>query len=136
MKINFVSNIINKINGNKNKNIIWFFLVVGFILSIYNLILDPFILLFSPFVIIFTLWLFLPYIIFSIIAFKIKEKVLLIITGSIILLIDIYFHYVVLTGSSTAGILFVFTPIILIVLIFTLIGIGKLLKFTYSKFKK
>jgi len=133
MSINFIS----KINKSENKKIIWFILIVGFLLSIYSII-DLFI-LFPSWVafgligfstIFYVLWSFLPYIVFTIIAFKTKGKRLLIITGLIVLLVDIYFHYIEYISTSVGSSLTLFfSPIILIVGIFVLIGIGKLLKF-------
>ena len=135
MKINFIS----KINKSENKKIIWSFLIAGFILSITSLIYSIYIgyligltfSLISPYQIISILWFFLPYIIFSIIALRTKEKITLITTGLIILLVNIYFNYISFISTSVGGSLTLFfTPIILIVLIFVLIGIGKLLKRT------
>jgi len=150
MKINFIS----KINKSENKKIIWFLLSAGFILSIYDFvryeIISPYFILdlppsfadipyiFSSGSLFLFLWNFLPYTVFSIVAFKMKkEKVLLTIIGLIMVLIHIYLYYISYISTSVLGssLTVLFTPIILMVSMFVLIGVEKLLKFIHSKFK-
>jgi hypothetical protein len=150
MNINFIS----KINTNENKSIIWFFLIVGFILSIYYFVyyevIQPyFVWDFQPafadliyflsssetfFELFFVLWMFLPYVIFSTVALKMKkEKVLLTSIGLIMVLVHIYLYYISYISTSVgSSITLFFIPVILIAFMFAIIGIKKL----YLEFKK
>ena len=133
MNLNFIS----RISASENRITIWIVLIVGFFLSIYH-ILDLF-LSFSYWVvfglirfstIVFVLWSMLPYVVFAGIAPDIKGRGLLIIIGLAILLIDIYFLYALYASTSVVGIGFIeaFSPIILTVLIFVVLRIGRFLK--------